>query len=77
VGNRQRRKRVGFEGNPGTQRSDCDDSLLPIPDSLAAKRPTKKRHEGAYGMQCLGQYRIQAWVVLMSHARPAFPRATS
>ena len=41
------------------------------------QRPTKKRHEGAYGMQCLGQYQVQAMVVLMSHARPAFPRATS
>ncbi len=51
------------------------DSPFPIP--LAAQRPTKKRHEGAYGMQCLGQYQVQAVVVLMSHARPAFPRATS
>ncbi|PZQ22085.1 MAG: hypothetical protein DI562_20010 [Stenotrophomonas acidaminiphila] len=77
MGNRQRRKRAGFNGSIGTQRSDCDDSLLPIPDSLAVLRPTKKRHEGAYGMQCLGQYQIQAVVVLMSHARPALPRATS
>ncbi|KAF1724503.1 hypothetical protein CSC76_13605 [Pseudoxanthomonas mexicana] len=63
-----RRIRTGFAlANP--------QSRIPLP--VAAMRPTKKRHEGAYGMQCLGQYQVQAMVVLMSHARPAFPRATS
>src|SRR3546814_18759942 len=45
-------------------------------DPVVGSRPQKKRPAGAFRWP-RGRFQQGAVVVLMSHARPAFPRATS